>query len=77
MPAVVEEAFEAHDELIAAAPSADIIYIVRDAADEAEVRSAAADQTPTTYNSMPRRSTRIEERIGETRWRIPRPLRAL
>ena len=68
--ATVEELFDAHDEIVASTPSADILYLVRDAADEAEVRAAAAAQTHTTYNSMPRCSTRIEERVNETTWKI-------
>jgi hypothetical protein len=70
MPATIEELFEAHDEVIGAPSSADILYVVRDAADEADVRKAAEDLTPDVYNYMPRRSTRIEERINETTWKI-------
>jgi len=68
--AVVEELFEAHDEVMAGAPSADIFYLVTGAGDEAEVRTAATTGTPTSYNSMPRRSTKIEERVNETTWKI-------
>ena len=70
MAATVEELFEAHDELMAARPSADIMFLVRGAADEAAVRAAATSGTPTVYNSMPRRSTKIEERVNETTWKI-------
>ena len=70
MPATVEELFDAYDEIMGSRPSADILYLVRDAADEAEVRAAASGQTPFVYNSMPRRSTRIEERVNETTWKI-------
>ncbi len=70
MAATIEQIWDANDEVIAAISSADVAYNVHDVADEAEVRAAAATLTPTTYNGMPRRSTRIEARLGPTEWRI-------
>lgn len=68
--ATVTQLHIGNDELIAALSMADVFYLVTDAADEAAVRVAATADTPTSYNSMPRRSTRIEERVNETTWKI-------
>jgi len=68
--ATVTELHMGHDELIAALSMADIFYLITGAANEAAVRVAAAADTPATYNGMPRRHTRISERVNETTWKI-------
>jgi hypothetical protein len=70
MPAVVEELFKGRTEVMGAKPSAEMPYIVRGAANEAEVRSAAWANTPASYEGLIRKAIEIAERINETDWRI-------
>jgi hypothetical protein len=70
MPAVVEELFHGRTEVAGAKPSAEIPYIVRGAADEAEVKSAVFGATPAWYAGMPRRAVEIAERIAGDSWRV-------
>jgi len=70
MPAVVEELFQGRTEVVSSKPSAEIPYIVRQAADEAAVKSAALAATPTLYAGMPRKSVEISERINADTWKI-------
>ena len=67
MAAVVEELFEGRSEVVASKSTAEIPYIVRQAADEAEVKSAASADIPSTYSGMPRKSIEVAERINATR----------
>ena len=70
MAAVVEELFEGRSELVASKSSAEIPYIVRQAADEVEVKSAAAATIPSTYSGMPRKSIEVTERVNATSWKV-------
>ena len=70
MPAVVEELFQGRTETVADKSSADIPYMVRDAADEAEVRAAVAADTPSSYAGLPRKAIEIVERVNTTIWRV-------
>jgi hypothetical protein len=70
MAVVVEELFDGRSELVANKSSAEIQYIVSQAADEAEVKSAAADDIPETYSDMPRKSIEVAERVNATTWKV-------
>jgi len=70
MAAVVEELFEGRSEVVASKSTAEIPYIVRQAADEAEVKSAASADIPSTYSGMPRKSIEVAERINATTWKV-------
>ena len=71
MAATVEELFLGHTENIGGnGDTAEITFIVRDAADEAEVREAVGAQTPEQYNELDRQSYEISERINETTWKV-------
>jgi len=50
--------------------STDLPYIVFDAADEDEVRTACLAAIPTTYNGLPRSEIEITERLNATTWRV-------
>ena len=70
MAAVVEELFEGRSEVVASKSSAEIPYIVRQAADEAEVKAATTAAVPATYSGMTRKSIEITERVNATSWRV-------
>lgn len=68
--AVVEELFQGRTETISAKSSAEIPYIVRQAADEAAVKAAALAATPIFYGVMARKSIEIAERVNQDTWKI-------
>jgi hypothetical protein len=70
MAAVVEELFEGRSEVVASKSTAEIPYIVSQAADEAEVKSAAAAAIPSTYSGMPRKSIEVAERVNANTWKV-------
>jgi len=70
MAAVVEELFQGRTEVVSSKPSAEIPYIVRQASDEAAVKSAALTGTPTLYAGMPRKSVEISERVNADTWKV-------
>lgn len=70
MAAVVEELFEGRSEVVSSKSSAEIPYIVRQAADETEVKSAASAAIPATYSGMPRKSIEIAERVNSNTWKV-------
>lgn len=51
-------------------PTAEIPFVVKDAADESAVKSAALAATPASYAGLPRKSIEIAERINETTWKV-------
>jgi hypothetical protein len=70
MAAVVEELFEGRSEVVSSKSSAEIPYIVRQAADETEVKSAASAAIPSTYSGMPRKSIEVTERVNAITWKV-------
>jgi hypothetical protein len=70
MPAVIEELFSGHTETLAEKSVAELPYVVRDAADEDEVKAIATVGTPTVYAGLPRKSIEIAERINEHTWKV-------
>lgn len=68
--AVVEELFQGRTETVAAKSSAEIPYVVRQAADEAAVKAAALASTPDIYAGMLRKSIEISERVNQDTWKI-------
>lgn len=70
MAATVHRKWENVDYTIAGTASrADILYIVVDAADEIEAK-AAASLTDATFDGIPRRRSRIVERLGDSKWKL-------
>lgn len=67
---VVEELFEGRSETLADKSSADIAYVVYDAADEDEVKNAAIAGTPLVYSGMTRKSIEITERVNASTWKV-------
>jgi hypothetical protein len=51
-------------------PTLSIQYMVRDAADEAAVKSAIASGTPSSFGVLTRTSYTIDERVDETTWKV-------
>ncbi|MBE7466821.1 MAG: hypothetical protein HS116_25400 [Planctomycetes bacterium] len=68
--AMVEELFQGRTETVSDRPSAEIPFVVREAADEAEVKAAALADTPLLYAGLPRKSIEIAERINAVTWKI-------
>lgn len=69
--ATVTELFEGRTESYTSGKnSAEIPYIVRGAADEAEVKSSAQSSIPASYGGMPRKSIEITERVNGDSWRV-------
>ncbi len=70
MPAVIEELFSGRTETMAEKSSAEISFVVRDAADEDEVKAVATVGTPSSYAGLPRKSIEVAERINERTWKV-------
>jgi hypothetical protein len=70
VPAIVEELFHGRTETLSAKPSAEIPYLVRQAADEDEVKAAALASTPLLYAGLPRKSIELSERINQDTWKV-------
>jgi len=68
--AIVEELFDGRTETLSEKPSAEIAYVVREAADETAVKAAALADTPSAYAGLPRTSIEITERINADSWKI-------
>ena len=68
--AIIEELFHDRTETLGKRASADIPYIVRDAADEAEVKETAISFLPRYYAGLVLGNVVIEERINASAWRI-------
>jgi len=68
--ATIEELFQGRSEVFGARSSAEVPYLVRGAADEAEVRALAYAQTPGSYVGMLRKAVEIGERVNADSWRV-------
>lgn len=67
--AVIQELFAGRTETLAAKSQAEIPYVIRQAADEAEVKATLIAGTPSVYDSIPRKSIEITERINADTWK--------
>jgi hypothetical protein len=70
MPATLHELFAGRSETLGTNPRAEIAYVVLGAADEAEVRAVATAGIPATYQSIPRRSITLTERLNASTWTL-------
>jgi len=70
MPAVIEELFSGRTETLAEKSVAELPFVVRDAADEDEVKAIATVGTPATHAGLPRKSIEIAERVNEHTWKV-------
>jgi len=68
--AVVEELFEGRTEVVSDRSTAEIPYVVRQAIDEADVKSAVLSATPTLYAGMVRKAVEITERVNADTWKV-------
>ena len=68
--ATIVELFEGRTEVVGARASAEIPYLVTEAADEDEVKSTALASTPSVYAGMLRKSIEIGDRVNEDSWRV-------
>ena len=68
--AVVEELFEGRSEVVSDKPTAEIPYVVRQAADEGQVKSAVLAATPTLYAGMVRKAVEVSERVNADTWKV-------
>lgn len=68
--AIVEELFADRTETISDSSTAEIAYVVSEAADEAEVRAAAVASIPATYEGLPRVSITLDERLNNDTWKV-------
>ena len=66
--ATVQEGFFDRSEVVG--DSAEIPYIVFDAADEAEVKAACDAEIPAEYDDLVLKEVQLEERVNATTWRV-------
>ena len=68
--ATVTELWEGRSETVNTdRPRLQVPYVVTEAADEAEVKTAIEADTPTALGELRRRSYTVEERVDETTWK--------
>jgi hypothetical protein len=68
--ATVTELWEGRSETVSTdRPRLQVPYVVTEAADEDEVKTAIAAQTPTAIGTMKRASYQVEERVDATTWK--------
>lgn len=70
MPASIAELFQGRSETLAEKSSAELPYVVRGAADEAEVKALALAGTPAAHDGLPRKSIEIVERVNADTWKV-------
>ncbi len=66
----VEELFEGRTELVSSKSTAEVPYLVRGAADEAEVKVAITAETPMFYAGLLRKAVEISEHITADTWKV-------
>ncbi len=70
MAATLHELFAGRTETLGDKPKAEIAYVVLGAVDEAEVRTLALAQIPTTYQGMYRKTVSLDERLNASTWKV-------
>lgn len=66
----VEELFDGRTEVLSSRATAEIPYVVRGAADEAEVKAEVLGATPLAYAGLLRKSVEISERLNLDTWKV-------
>jgi|ERR1043165_6904115 hypothetical protein len=70
MPGQLSELFTSRVQVLSDKPTAEFHYAAMGCADEAEVMTLAASDSPTSYNGLIRRSIEISERINNNSWKV-------